>query len=435
MSILTVTLLLSLSLLTGCWNRRETADMAIIGAIAMDQLEEGKVLVSLEVLNPRTLAVGIGAGPQDGQPVAWIMREESTTISNAIGNMARRSPRRIFVGQVSTIVFGQNLARAGVGPYLDYVARQGNFRRTVLINVCDSAAGLLQRPFMEPVPSLALEGLSVTAASSGRSTPIDLNEFLLKMAEPGIEPIAMHTAGRETEDLIINPLGAEVEQDRPSVTREQPLDSDENIPGTLPPDSPVLDPLQQGGTSEPMPGMTILLGISVFRGDQLRGFLDGLDARGYLWATGRLSEGPVELSRPLEEEGVVVFQIVRVDSSIKPHFEGEQITMKIGIKADFQVEEVTAHDVLLGDSETIRELAENLSRMIEEEIRHSLDIVQKAFQSDIYGFGQALYRKAPKLWHQMEEDWNEEIFPDLPVEIDVTVRIREPGLIMRDPGH
>ena len=435
MSILTVTLLLSVTLLTGCWNRRETADMAIVSAIAMDQLEEGKVLVSLEVLNPMTLAVGVGAGPQDGQPVAWIMTEESTTISNAIGNMARRSPRRIFVGQVSTIVFGQNLARAGIGPYLDYFARQGNFRRTVLINVCDSAAGLLQRPFMKPVPSLALEGLSVTAASSGRSTPIDLNEFLLKMAEPGIEPIAMHTASRETEDLIIKPLGAEVEQDRPSVTREQPLDSDENIPGTLPPDSPVLDPLRQGGTSEPMPGMTILLGISVFRGDQLRGFLDGLDARGYLWAVGRLHEGPVELSKPLEDEGAIVFQIIRVDSSIKPHVEGEQITMKIGIKADFQVEEVTAHDVFLGDPETIRELAENLGRMIAEEIRHSLDIVQKAFQSDIYGFGQALYRKAPKLWQQMEEDWNEGIFPDLPVEIDVTVRIREPGLILRDPGH
>ncbi len=433
-SILTVTLLLSVTLLAGCWNRKETAEMAIAGAIAMDRLEEGKIFMSVEILNPLALTAGVG-GAADEEAVAWVLREESASISNALANLARRSPRRIFVGQVSNVVFGQNLARAGIGPYLDYFARQGQIRRTVLINVCDSASGLLQRPFMEAVPSLSLDGLSLSAPTSGRTTSINLNEFLLKLAEPGIEPIAMHTAGRETEDLIIKKVGAEVEQDRPSVMRQQPLDSDENIPGALPPDSPVLDPLRQGGTSEPMPGMTILLGIAVFRGDQLRGFLDGLDARGYLWAVGRLSEGPVELSRPLEQQGVVVFQIIRVDSSIKPHIEGEQITMKIEIKADFQVVEVTAHDVLLGDPETVRELAENLGRMIEEEIRHSLDIVQKAFQSDIYGFGQALYRKAPKLWQQVEEDWNEEMFPDLPVEIDVTARIREPGLIMRDPGH
>ncbi|MFO8060770.1 MAG: Ger(x)C family spore germination protein [Bacillota bacterium] len=427
-------LLLSLTLLSGCWNRRETANMAIVGAIALDQMEENKILVSAEILNPMMLALGTAVASGKDQPVAWIMREESSTVSNALANMGRRSPRKLFVGQVSTIVFGQNLARAGIAPHLDYFARQNEYRRTVLVNICDTATGLLHRPYIEAVPSLTLEGLSSTAAASGRTTVVSLNEFLMKLAEPGIEPIAMHTAGRKTEDLIIKTMGEQVEQDRPAEVRRQPADTDHNITGALPPDSPVLDPLSQSGTSEPTPGMTVLLGISVFRGDRLRGFLDGLDARGYLWAVGRLHEGTVQLPHP--GGGAVVFQITRVSTSITPAIRDEQLTMKVEVSADFQVEEITATGVVLGDPETIRRLSEGLRQLIEREIRDSLNVVQTAFRSDIYGFGQAVYRHKPQLWQQLKDDWNEEIFPHLPVQVEMRrLRIREPGLIIRDPGH
>ncbi len=424
-------LLLGMTLgVSGCWGRRETADLGIVGAVALDLLDDGKVLVSLELVNPQSLAPGPGARAET--PVsAWVLLEASHTVANAVANIERRVPRWVFMGQVNSIIFGQNLAREGIGEYLDYFARQGIFRRTIFINVCDTGSGLLQRPMVEELPSRTLAGLAMTGQASSKIRLIDLNEFLKKFSEPGIEPVATHTAGRETEDRFVKRQGEDVEQEDPAVMRQQPLDSEENIPGMLPPDSPVLDPMRESGTAENVPGMTVALGLAAFRGDRMVGFLDGVDARGYLWVTGEIREGIVQLADPTGEGKHIALEIVRVRSSIKPRVDGDEISFSVKVDPDFQVIEIGGH-LPLGDLSVTQRLERDVSRFVEAEIRSSLSIVQEAFRSDIYGFGQILYRKHPDLWEEVEEDWNEVIFPTVEVDVQVKTRIRSPGALLRE---
>lgn len=415
---------------SGCWGRREAADLAIVGAVGLDLLDEGKVLVSLEVVNPQALAPGAGA-MADAPIAAWVMREGSPTISNAVANIERRVARWVFMGQVNSIIFGQTLAREGIGEYLDYFARQGIFRRTVYINVCDTASGLLQRPMVEELPSRTLAGLAMTGQASSKIRLVDLNEFLKKLAEPGIEPVATHTAGRETEDLFVRRQGEDVQQEDPAVMQQQPLDSEENVPGMMPPDSPVLDPMPEAGTAEPVPGMTVMLGLAAFRGDRMVGFLDGVDARGYLWVTGQLREGTLQMP-DVDGEGInISLELVRLHTTIKPRVYGDDVGFKVKVDPDFQVIEIGGQ-LPLGALSVTQRLEAITEEFIEGEIRDTLNIVQGSFHSDIYGFGQALYRKHPEMWAELEDDWNEIVFPGAEVDIDVHVRIRAPGGVLRE---
>ncbi len=431
-----VIVLLSCLFFTGCWGLIETHEIAIVGGMAIDQDSEGQTVLSAEVFNPDALLRG--AGDTDGGEadiVSWVLQEEATTLYHALRIINRRMPREMFLGQLSAVIFGQDLARGGVAPYLDMFMRRGTFRRSILINVCDTGSGLLQRPFMEDVPTETLVGLTYTAEKTGRATRIKLGEFLRKLAEPGIEPIAMHTVGRDTEDVQVMRAGEQAEPQEPAEMLQHPLRSEDNIPGMLPSEHPVLDPMRQGELAEPTPGMTMLLGLAVFEEDRLVGLLDGNDARGFLWADGRVIETTIELPHPQHEGGTIVLEGFRTSSSIKCSGESEEdLRMKIGVDAHLQVAEAS-HPLQVGAAPAVREIEQLAAGFIQGEIRSTLHTVQNHFQSDIYGFGQTLYRHNPELWWQLADGWNQKVFPELAVDIEVSTKVRASGLLLREPGE
>ncbi|MDP2858693.1 MAG: hypothetical protein Q8P50_12045, partial [Bacillota bacterium] len=252
--------------LSGCWDRQEVDEIGIVGSLGLDKRPDGKVLVSAEIVNPGALASGPGQTGNPTKVIGWVVLDEADTIGNALSNAQRRVPRLLSLGQVSTIIWGQALARDGIGRHIDYLLRQTRTRRSALLSTCDTGSGLLQRPFIESLPSRTLAGLAARAVASGKSAMVTLNEFVFKLGEPGVEPITMHTAGRRTKDIQVKRQGEEVKQPDPSVVLDDPLDVDVDPPGELPDDSPVLDPLRQAGTGEPLPPMTIDVGIAAYKG-------------------------------------------------------------------------------------------------------------------------------------------------------------------------
>ncbi len=418
---------------TGCWDRIETSEMSIVGAMAIDEGTEGRIVVSLEIIDAESLAVGAGAGSQQGALVGWMLREEADSVMHAIRSAQRRIPRRIFAGQANTVVFGQNLARQGIKQYLDVFERQNQFRRSIVVSVCDTGAGLLQRPFIEQLPSRTLSGLATHATASGKTTLVTLNEFLRKLAEPGIEPISMHTAGRSTEDEYIKRQGEPVEQTKPGVIRDQPLQADREIEGLLDPSSPVLDPISESGTAETVPGVTIVLGIAVFRGDRVVGVLDGKDARGFLWAAGRVNGGTFALQNPMGN-GTVTYEVIRSRASVSCEILQDSIRISIEISPVLEIAEL--HN---GESLSIEGAVKMLEQAADEyilaEVQNTLRIVQHEFRTDIYGFGQAVYRKRPELWRQIEHEWNEQAFPNLEVDVRVSSLLKTAAALLPRIGR
>ncbi|MGE5580291.1 MAG: Ger(x)C family spore germination protein [Bacillota bacterium] len=415
---------------SGCWDREELDEVGIVGAIGLDKGGDGQVIVSLEVVNPKALASAQTMGGDSAPVVAVVLRDQADTISSAIRNAQRRLPRTLTMGQVSSIIVGQSLAREGIGQYLDFVLRDARIRNSAVLATCDTGSGLLQRPLIEPIPSRVLLALSNTALAGGKTVRTTINEFTVKLAEPGIEPVTLHTAGRKTKDIQVKRQGEEVKQTDKAVMLEQPIEANVDIEGELPPDSPVLNPLKEAASGESVPGMTIDVGVAAYKGDKLVGLLDGAEARGYLWLSGDLREASVEVPDPFGSGKMVGLDVVRANSSIKPIFEGgpEGIKMHAEIHVDLEAAQFQlATD--LRKTGIIDALEQSLDALVTREIRATLERVQKEFKSDIYGFGYEVYKSNPDLWATMEHTWNDEVFPNVEVELDVVTRVRAPGAI------
>lgn len=411
---------------SGCWDSVEIEEVAIVGSMSIDKGQGDHVVVSLEVINPSALASGT-QGPIGESPVVSVMtRDEANTIPAAITSAQRRTPRKIRTGLVGTIVIGQALAREGVGKIIDYLVRNATVRSSATLTTCDTGAGLLQRPFMFPLPSRTLAGLGESALASGMTITVTLCEFMARLSEPGIEPITMHTVGRKTKDVQVKRQGDEVKQTDPAVMREQPIDVDVSLDGELPPDSPILNPYKETSSGEFVPGTTINIGIAAYRGDKLVGFLDDHEARGYLWTVGRVEQGTIEVDDPGGSGKKIALGIIRSSASVKPVIDDDLIRMDVELHVDLETREAPMH-TNVNNQTLVQALEDSLDALILREARATLNRVQKELKTDIYGFGNKVYRKDPKLWAELEPRWNEEIFPNLEVNIQVKSRVRAPG--------
>ncbi|HHY75449.1 MAG TPA: Ger(x)C family spore germination protein [Firmicutes bacterium] len=411
---------------SGCWDSAEIEEVAIVGSLAIDKGEEGMIVVSLEVINPGALASGTSGAIAESPIVSVMTRDEAYSIPAAISSAQQRTPRRICTGLVNTIVVGQALALEGIGEYIDCFVRNATVRSSAVMTTCDTGAGLLQRPFMFPLPSRTLAGLYSTAPLSGMTKAVTVSEFLAKLSEPGIEPISLHTVGRKTKDVEVKRHGEDIKHTDPAIVREQPTDVYTNLDAELPPGSPLLDPYKESSSGEFVTATTINIGIAAYRGDKLVGFLDDYEARGYLWTVGKVEGGAVEIDDPGGSGKKIALSVIRSSSSIKPVLEQGALRMEVEIHVDLETRQLPMGTVV--DSGSFLDALENaLNALILREARTTLNKVQKELKTDIYGFGNRVYRTNPKLWAELEPRWNEEVFPDLEVNFTVKSRIRAPG--------
>jgi spore germination protein KC len=411
---------------TGCWDRRETNQLAIAGAIGLDRISEGKVLVSVEVISDQAISTGGGQLPRTTKLVAWVMREEANTVPNALMQMQRRIPKQFFLGQVSSMVIGMNLAREGIAGMVDFFATAPQLRRSLYVSTCDTGSGLLQRPYILELASQTLVGLANNSVATGKAMMTTLNEFLVKLSEPGIEPVTLHTSSRVTHDLAVKRPGEDVNQANASQPVPEPIESEQEIEGEYPPNSVVLDPLREQGTAERIGAVTLSVGIAAYRGDKMVGFLDGNDARGYMFAVGRVRHGMLEVPNPFSSAGDLALEIVRAPASIKVRIQDGKPVVTIHLHVDLQGASWPL-DTPLGQPGAVEAVEAAAKEMIEAEMLQSLQIVREELHTDIYGFGQAIFRKYPKLWRPLADDWNDRGLQELQVDLELQVRLRSPG--------
>ena len=71
-----------------------------------------------------------------------------------------------------------------------------------------------------------------------------------------------------------------------------------------------------------------------------------------------------------------------------------------------------------------------LENRLQEFCESALRKAQTELHSDIFGFGEVIHVKYPKLWKEIKSNWSVE-FSRLPVEFDVTVELNKTGEISK----
>lgn len=267
-----VCLVLILSLLiasgSGCWSRVEIEKMSFISMIGVDRAGDGELLVSYQIVVPRSLARGPGGGGSTQEPPFYVVSVKAPTLADSLSKLAEESPRVVRLRQLNGIIFGEDLARSGLGPTLDFFGRHWEVRRSVWVLVAKGRAqDILTRgiPVQERLPGSAIKIFMERRPSlTSTSYPIVLGDFLTYLTRAGQEPIAASVElypvreleGREGGEKQGSDVGGKAAEGRIELAFK---------------------------------------GAGVFLHDRLIQFLEPRETRGVLWVQGKVKGGVIDV--------------------------------------------------------------------------------------------------------------------------------------------
>jgi spore germination protein KC len=168
-----------------------------------------------------------------------------------------------------------------------------------------------------------------------------------------------------------------------------------------------------------------LEGSALFK-DFLEGFLDGIETRSYNFVRGKVKGGVlvVPIGSLIDVSSI---EILSAKSDNEVELTGENIKIKTHVKIKGMLVEETAK-INIKEPTMLKHIEKIASNEIKSEIEDTIKKVQKEYKSDIFGFGQLVHRKYPKVWKSLKENWDEH-FSKADINVNVEVSILQTGLI------
>ncbi|HHX75530.1 MAG TPA: Ger(x)C family spore germination protein [Firmicutes bacterium] len=404
-----------LLLIPGCWDQREIEQLAIVRAIAVDYLPGRKApyLVTMVVLRPADLAGGeSGGGSGGGSQPLQLFSGVGASIDLAITQTTTALSRRVYLSHAELVLVGEELARTGITPVLDFIIRYPEIRNSVyLMFVPGRAQQVLPVPerLEEAVVSEML-GLLKNAEQIPFSDPQRAFEFLRDLLRHGQEPfLAVMQAPPPLEATL-----PELQQVKESAGgRQNGGQGEGGGQGTSP----------GGGQQEEEKVLTVA-GTAAFKNDKLAGIMDARETRGYLWFTGNVRNAVIAVHDPGQPEAVISMLVTRAQTKITPVVKGDKVSFRVEVdtEGDISSQNTTTN---LNTPEILRKLNSAIAGAVKVEMEQALQKMQ-SLETDLVGFGAILGRKEPKLFGKLHKKWPR-FFRTLEVDITVKANIRRTG--------
>lgn len=385
-------LLLVSSLVSGCWDNWEIEERGLVLGLGLDlasgeardfpglegsisQAEDESRFYALTFQLPIPAAFGGGNGGGGEQEAFWNLTSSFPGSAEEIrGLAATRSSRKLYFEHLQVMVIGQELARQGFYPVLDRFLRDREARRQVQVYITEGLARdvLAVKPKDERINATYLSAMVQNADVACRIAPaMDLGLISRKIHENGAYVIPKVTVAGDDAKLA---------------------------------------------------------GGGVCKGDRLVGWLGEEETAIYRWIIDRVEGGSIIFS--VEEQGmnlVDAYRPVTSSTRIRPQLHNGQLQVLVKIKSEGDlVERQETVDVLTAES--LEQIRAAVEAKIEKQARLLIEKVQREFQLDIFGFGEEINRRYPKVWHEIKDRWEEEFFPFLPVEVQVKLDLRRIGV-------
>lgn len=369
-------------LLVGCWDRTEINDLAIVTAAAIDNEEEQKIRLSIQVFIPRELTSGQGGTGSGGGELTTVYSGTGVNISDAMSKVQAKLSRKIFWGHCKVYLFGEEAAKQGMAEHIDFLVRH---------------PGPRNRAYLYVTRGKAKEGLAIKTVLE-RSTAEALREFA-----------SLHIGMAVTLVDYRNMLKSESEA--------------------------VAVPMIENGSKLQTPAQiqtkSILIGTAVFKKDKMIGHISPKVTRGLMWLRNEVTEAAITIQPP-HVKGIVSVMPSRSRVTLDPIIKNGKWSMLVKVDTEGDVvENGTLLNLMNPDLLSIVQKA--VRDDIQARITYSLGTLQKRLNVDVANFAGAFHRKYPKEWEQNKDQW-EEIFPGIDVRSQINVKIRRPGLISAPAG-
>ncbi len=371
------------SLLSGCWDSEELADLSIVTALGIDK-EEDKYKVTVQILNPSELA---GDTLTTRSPVNSYT-ETGDTLMEALRRLTTTVPRRMYFSHLRIIILGEEFARDGIAGILDLLSRDHEMRTDFLFAVVkdDSAKNVLEilTP-LEKIPANKLWGMIQTSEEvwSGVAS-VEIDELIS----------AVTSKGKEASITGLQIIGdPEAGSKLPNV---------ENIvPFTM------IGAYHEGA----------------FQDDKFVGWLNENQTRMLNNIANKVKSTVITI--PCGEKGNLSLEVLNSNTEKKAKVKGNTPTIDVTITKQTNIADVSC--VLdLTDSTEITRLQKKVEKDLGKLMEESVKGIQE-MGTDIFGFGEEFKKNHFTYWKTVENNWDDVFSNQLEVNIKLDVQIKGTG--------
>jgi len=371
--------LLALALLPGCWDQKELNEVAVVIGVGVDQGEKQRFEVTAQVIKPTAQAKAGGGG--GSELPTWSLTASGETFLDAISELNRISPRRLYWPHLQIIIFGEELAKEGIAPVITWFEKSRDSRSGTYVVVTRGRAEdiLNKRIELGNIPAKAMADMIANAEI--RQLParkMTLRKLTGVLSSPGV-------------DIAVD----------------------------------VIDPREIRGKVEAYS----LEGAAVFDKDRLVEYITDEAVHGLAIAHNTYANTTIKARCPRDGSGYVTFQVTDFRSQLKVTVDNGKITGTFDIFVEGNLLDQTCKGSLMEETQMVE-----VERAVADRIESLLTSMYEraaAKGSDVYGIGRELRRHYPKVWRKLEPEW-EKTLREVRITAEIDANIRRSGLVI-DP--
>lgn len=368
---------------SGCWNYRELNELAITTGISID-VKDDNYIISYMIANSKKSQDS--SGKSEANTV--VLSGEGKSISEAYMNLNSKNPKIPYISHLEVIIISEDAAKEGITKMLDFLMRNPESRKEffVVLSKGTSASSILET--LSPLEAFPSQNVAQNIISNKDDQSIimleDYSDFVSNVLKDGINPVLS---------------GIEIEGETEEAKKQESLES-----------------------STPSANIKIN-NLGIFKDDKLVGWANEKETIGINIIN---NEAASVLLNAKCDNQYMASTLTNIGTESKINLDGESPKVKLNVKATGALVEINCKRNL-EETDTIDELKQNFENTLKELIQNSIELVQKKYKSDIFGFGNRIYKQNFKKWNQMKNNWDNEIFPNINFEVEVDIALSSKG--------
>ena len=355
---------------TGCWNYNELDDFAIVTGMGIDEYESG-YKVSLVISNSQSTQ----GSSREGEAQTTVFTGIGANITEAINEIDMKTPRNLYLGHMAVVVIDENVARKDINIVLEALTRNPEKKAEEILKTLSP---------LESFPSQNIANNIITASTTQSvTTESFISDFTMALLRPGVNGVMS------------------------SITIEGEANSIDNQ-----------DDLKNTEPKAMLKNDT----IGLFKEYNLVTWTTKHESLGINIVNNKTDR--FYIPNEINDENIVVL----VDNSkCKPEIsiKDNEVSVVLNIKARGAITEVSGK-VDLEKPKVIEEINKETEKNIKDMIYDGIKIA-KEYKTDVFGFGNMIYKQNYKYWYKVKDDWHDNHFPKIKVKVKVNVNLTSKG--------
>ena len=378
-----ILLIICLSL-CGCNDYAELNKLSLVTAAAIDKKEDKYEVTLLIANSPKQ-----DTSAKEGEAKTTVYKAKGKTIAQSIKNIDKKTPKQLYFSHINVVVISEEIGKEGFLKIADWLIRNPQTRnRFYLIGVNKNKASDVLK-IISPLESFPSQSIATLIESNKNSRSIgdtaSYSNFIGRILETGYEPIM------PTININGNPKkGAK----------------QENVE-----------------TSEPSTYLS-LGNLAIYKGDKL---------------VKTTTKKESEMIHIINNEAKELLYYIKYKNNKASIFSNNlktkiklknQNSLDIYIKGTGTIYEMNG-PLNLNNIKNIKKLEKKWNKKLKKDIENTINKIKTEYKSDIFGFGNMIYKNYPKRWEKIKNNWNDKYFKELKIKIHANTKIVSTGSLTK----